>query len=98
MSIIRRFLLGVWLLSLLLSVSCSASSNSDDDLVNTSQFQSNQIICNRETYNCPSYGGKYQEKRLNNCKEVSEVWNKCGSDIHRLDGDDDGRPCEKDCS
>ncbi|MFT6068946.1 MAG: hypothetical protein ACJAT2_003775 [Bacteriovoracaceae bacterium] len=56
------------------------------------------IICTKETYNCPSYTGKYQGKRLKNCKAVLRVWKKCKRDVHGLDSDNDGWPCEKNCS
>ena len=55
------------------------------------------IVCSKEAYNCPSYKGKYQHKRLKNCKDVQKVWNTCDGDPHRLDGDRDNLPCEEDC-
>lgn len=55
------------------------------------------IVCNREAYNCPSYNGKYQHKRLKNCKDVQRVWKFCDGDPHGLDRDHDKLPCEKDC-
>lgn len=63
-----------------------------------SKLNKNNIECSREAYNCPSYKGQYQEKRLLSCEEVKLVWNKCGSsDPHGLDGDNDNKPCEKKC-
>jgi len=57
-----------------------------------------KIICSSEAYNCPSYKGKYQYKRLRSCKEVQLVWKACGKeDPHDLDRDSDGWPCERDC-
>ena len=55
------------------------------------------IICNREAYNCPSYKGKYQSKRLRTCKDVKTVFNYCEGDPHGLDRDSDGIPCEEKC-
>ncbi len=54
------------------------------------------IICSREAYNCPSYDGPLQNKRLKNCDDVKLVWEKCKKDVHGLDEDMDGIPCEKD--
>lgn len=56
------------------------------------------IICDHEAYNCPSYRGKYQNKRLKNCEDVRLVWDTCKTDVHGLDQDGDGKPCEHDCS
>ena len=67
------------------------------NLAHASSDLSKGIICTKETYNCPSYKGKYQSKRLKDCKAVKKVWNECKRDVHRLDSDNDGWPCEKDC-
>ena len=55
------------------------------------------IECRVEAYNCPSYRGPYQEKRLKSCKDVKTVWEYCKTDVHDLDRDGDG-PCDNDCS
>lgn len=55
------------------------------------------IICDKEAYNCPDYKGPYQNKRLKSCADVQLVWKTCKTDIHDLDRDHDGIPCEKDC-
>jgi hypothetical protein len=55
------------------------------------------LDCNNEVYNCPSYNGKYVNKRLKSCIDVETVWKNCKSDIHDLDRDKDGKPCDKDC-
>jgi len=46
------------------------------------------IDCSSDTYNCGDF---------NSCSEVLEVFNSCNSDIHRLDRDNDGIPCESLC-
>lgn len=53
------------------------------------------IVCNREAYNCTAYDGPYLEKRLNSCADVKTVWVTCKGDVHGLDGDNDGHPCEE---
>jgi hypothetical protein len=55
------------------------------------------VVCDKEAYNCPSYKGPYQNKRLKSCKDVMLVWKTCKSDVHDLDRDGDGKPCEEDC-
>lgn len=77
-------------LSILICSSCSARDN-------TTIVNGNPINCSHEAYNCPSYTGKYQSKRLKNCDEVRIVWDTCKDDVHDLDRDNDGKPCEKDC-
>jgi hypothetical protein len=58
-----------------------------------------EIECSKEMYNCPSYKGKKQPKRLRSCDDVKKVWSKCGvSDPHGLDRDRDRIPCEKLCN
>lgn len=46
------------------------------------------IVCSSNYYNCADFS---------TCSEAMEVFNKCGSssDIHYLDGDNDGIPCER---
>ena len=44
--------------------------------------------CSSNTYNCGDFSS---------CSEVMAVFNACSSDVHRLDGDDDGVPCESLC-
>ena len=47
------------------------------------------IICTSDAYNCGNF---------TTCGEVLRVFSACGSDdIHWLDGDDDGVPCESLC-
>lgn len=46
------------------------------------------IICSYNAYNCGDFS---------TCSEVMEVFNSCSYDIHYLDGDDDGIPCESLC-
>lgn len=84
------------IVSALLSVSCSKTSSSDAEQIamESSRFVGSPIVCNHDVYNCPSSS---DPSRSLNCREVSEVWNACGPDIHRLDGNNDGRPCESDC-
>ena len=55
-----------------------------------------EIICTKEAYNCPSYKGPNAYKRLAGCEEVRMVWKTCKIDIHDLDRDKDGSPCEED--
>ncbi len=54
------------------------------------------VNCKFNTYNCPSRNKK-DKKRLRNCKDVKKVWNSCKYDIHLLDRDKDGIPCEESC-
>ncbi len=49
---------------------------------------SSNIICSYNAYNCGDFS---------TCSEVMEVFNTCSYDIHYLDGDDDGIPCESLC-
>lgn len=46
------------------------------------------IVCSSDYYNCGDFS---------TCSEVMEVFNACSSDIHGLDKDDDGIPCETLC-
>lgn len=46
------------------------------------------VGCDVNYYNCSDF---------NSCSEVMEVFDSCNSDIHRLDGDDDGVPCDSLC-
>lgn len=55
------------------------------------------IICSREAYNCPSAKKGPKHKRLSGCEDVRRVWLACKRDVHRLDGDRMGKPCELDC-
>jgi len=50
---------------------------------------SSDIICSSDYYNCGDF---------NTCSEVMEIFNTCNSDIHGLDGDDNGIPCESLCN
>lgn len=45
-------------------------------------------VCSTNVYNCGDFSS---------CSEVMEVFNACSYDIHYLDGDDDGIPCESLC-
>ncbi len=49
---------------------------------------SSNIICSYNAYNCGDFS---------TCSEVMEVFNACNSDIHDLDRDNDGIPCESLC-
>lgn len=53
----------------------------------TTSLNSN-IVCSYNAYNCEDFSS---------CLEVMEVFNTCNNDIHYLDGDDDGIPCESLC-
>lgn len=59
---------------------------------NTNLIQPNtdqEIICSYNFYNCDDF---------NSCSEVMKVFNECGNeDIHYLDGDKEGVPCESLC-
>jgi len=46
------------------------------------------IDCSRDLYNCPDF---------RTCPEVMEVFNACPGDPNKLDGNDDGIPCESLC-
>jgi len=46
------------------------------------------IVCSYNAYNCDDFS---------TCSEVMKVFNTCRNDIHYLDGDDDGIPCESLC-
>ena len=48
-----------------------------------------KIICDYNAYNCEDFS---------TCSEVMEIFYVCGYDVHYLDGDDDGIPCEILCS
>lgn len=47
-----------------------------------------EYVCSTNVYNCGDFSS---------CSEVMDVFNFCGDDIHKLDGDDDGIPCESLC-
>ncbi len=49
---------------------------------------SSNVVCSSDYYNCGDFSS---------CLAVMEVFNACSSDIHGLDGDDDGIPCESLC-
>jgi hypothetical protein len=66
--------------------------------IKKSEINGKKIVCSKEAYNCPSYKGKKAWKRLKSCADVKIVWQACKSDVHGLDKDNDGKPCEKDCS
>ncbi len=46
------------------------------------------VDCSRDQYNCGDFS---------TCDKVMEVFNACPGDPNRLDGDDDGIPCESLC-
>lgn len=46
------------------------------------------IVCSSDSHNCGDFSS---------CSEVMEVFNACSSDIHKLDKDGDGIPCESLC-
>ena len=46
-------------------------------------------FCDENTYDCEDF---------NSCQEVMDVFTYCKDDVHYLDGDDDGIPCESLCS
>ena len=56
---------------------------------NTPPTSNSNIICDSDTYNCDDF---------TSCEDVMEVFNECDSDIHKLDNDGDGVPCEALCS
>lgn len=74
-----------------------ATNSSFSSLENTSLANGKPIVCDRDAYNCPAYSGPYQKKRLESCEDVHRVWRACGTDVHGLDDDGDGYPCEKEC-
>lgn len=47
-----------------------------------------EYVCSSNVYNCGDFSS---------CLEVMEVFNTCSYDVHRLDGDNDGIPCESLC-
>lgn len=65
------------------SVNDTGSSNN----VNPAPVQ-NQWNCSRNTYDCSSFSS---------CSQVMSYWNSCPNDPSSLDGDNDGRPCERIC-
>jgi len=73
-----------YVISPLLNNSNSSSNNFDED--------SSSIICNSNTYNCGDFTV---------CEEVTKVFDECKDrgfgDIHSLDKDDNGVPCESLC-
>jgi hypothetical protein len=88
-TLIIRFLL---FLQLFMVESISYADDSKEPMIN-----GRPLNCSREAYNCPSYKGKYQHKTLKNCDDVKLVWSICERDVHDLDRDNDGHPCERDC-
>lgn len=79
---------------ILMSISNATFSKDKSDII----IKSKPIICDHEEYNCPSAKGNKPWKRLKNCTEVKMVWETCQKDVHGLDRDKDGIPCEEDCS
>ena len=53
------------------------------------KFDSDAVICNSDYYDCSDF---------NSCEEARFVLDSCESDIHHLDGDENGVPCESLCS
>ncbi|MFH1365513.1 MAG: thermonuclease family protein [archaeon] len=49
---------------------------------------SSDVICSYDAYNCGDFS---------TCSEVMRVFNVCNSDVHGLDRDSDGIPCESLC-
>ena len=47
-----------------------------------------EYVCSSNVYNCGDFSS---------CSEAMNVFNYCSGDIHKLDGDDDGIPCESLC-
>jgi len=47
-----------------------------------------EIVCSSDYYNCGDFSL---------CSEVMEIFEYCGGDVHGLDGDNDGVPCETLC-
>jgi len=47
-----------------------------------------EYVCSTNVYNCGDFSS---------CSEVMEVFNGCGFDVHKLDGDNDGIPCDSLC-
>lgn len=61
-----------------------------------------EVLCDSERYNCPSPSYKRNpKKKLRNCADVKLVFQTCqneqGRDVHDLDRDGDGHPCDRDC-
>lgn len=46
---------------------------------------SSKVICSYNAYNCGDF---------NSYSQAKAVFDACGTDVHRLDGDNDGIPCE----
>lgn len=61
-----------------------------------------RVTCRGEAFNCPnpSYT-RNVHKKLKTCADVALVFRTCNErqrrDVHGLDTNDDGRPCEEDC-
>lgn len=93
MFILKEVLMNVRNLVILCALLSPLISLSEESIL----INGKPVECKKEAYNCPSYKGKKVWKRLNNCDEVRIVWNTCSGDVHGLDRDNDGKPCEKDC-
>tara|TARA_Y100000310_G_scaffold289466_1_gene315869 strand:- start:3498 stop:3788 length:291 start_codon:yes stop_codon:yes gene_type:complete len=67
----------------------SSTISNDENVQEESSSLDSGIICGYNAYNCGDFS---------RCSEVMEVFNACSYDIHYLDGDEDGIPCESLCS
>ena len=69
----------------------TATPNTDNN-VNNNDSQQNTYDCVSDKYNCSDF---------NSCSQAKEAYNYClnniGYDIHKLDADNDGTPCESVC-
>ena len=91
------FLIGLFLISLLFISGCSDTGNNQNGIVEPDYWEEDgvvgyiqggeEIVCNSNYYNCADFSTQ---------EEAQAVMEYCGAetDIHYLDGDDDGIACE----
>jgi hypothetical protein len=66
----------------LLSLGLATTASAQDD------ESDDDVICSYDAYNCGDFSS---------CSQVMRVFRACEADVHRLDRDKDGVPCESLC-
>lgn len=66
-----------------------------DTWVSERPFVVEKLKCVEDIYSCPTIiDGKHHGL---NCGEIDKIFKQCETDVHRLDADGDGIPCEELC-